>query len=145
MMNPPGKISLRLILTRVARSLPTKHCALTTQPMTSRGAQMLSTSAPDLTLWSLLLKAITPTLIDMADSLISLRSPSTTKAQRKSLADPRDRRFKSSGYAGLSRTLQAIRMGSLTFASHNCNLLNQMVQQNGTVLSHHLMFYVPLT
>lgn len=50
MTNPPEKISLRPILTRVARSLSTRHYESTIQHTTSRDVQTSSTSTHGLTL-----------------------------------------------------------------------------------------------
>ena len=105
---------------------------------------MSSTSAHDLTSWSLLLKTITHTLIDMVDSSTSSQFPSITKVQRKSLAGPEDRRFKSSGYTGLKR-IRSIRMVSPIFESLNFNSLNKMTHPSGTVLYHAPMSYGLLT
>ena len=141
--NPHKRISSRPISTRVARSLSIKHCVSTTQHTTSRGVQRPLTSAHGLISWSFLPTTTAPTLIDMADSSTSSRFPSTTKAQSKLLADPGDKRFKSSGYAGLSRILP-IRMGFPTFAPHGCNSSNQAAQPIGTALYHLLTSYVQL-
>jgi len=141
--NPPEKIFLRPISTRVAKSLSTKRYASTTQHTTSRGVQTSSTSARGLILWSLLLKTITLIPIDTADSSTFSPSLSTTKARSRSLADPEDRKFKSSGYAGSNGTL-TIRMGSLTFASHGCSSLNRAAQPTGIALSRHLTSYALL-
>jgi len=78
-MNLPKKTFLQPILTRMAESLPTKHCESTIQHMTFRGVQMLLTSVHDLISWLPLLKGITLTLTNMAGSLASSQSLSTTE------------------------------------------------------------------
>ena len=140
MMSLPKQIFSILISTRVKRSQPTRLCRSTTHHMTSKGIQMLSTFAHDLTSWLLLLKMITPTLINMGDSSTSSQSPSTIKAKSKS-RDQRDKRSKCYGCAGLSKT-QIIRMGSLIFVSHDCSLLGKTAWLSGMVSSPPLMYCV---
>ena len=89
MMNLAEKIFLTLILTRVEGFQLTRLCGSTTQLMTSRGVQMLLTSAQDLISWLLPLKMTIPTLINMVASSTSLQFLFTIKGKRKSV-DPRD-------------------------------------------------------
>ena len=131
-VNPPERIFLQLILIRVARS-----------QLTKLNVQMLSTSTQHLTSWLPLLKMTTPTLINMANSLISLQSLFTIKARSKSRGS-KDKRSKSSGYVSLNKT-QIIKMGSLTFISHDYRLLIQTMWLSGTVSSHYLMSCTPST
>lgn len=134
-MSPPRVTFLRLISPRVARSPPTKPSASTIQHMISRGVQMSSTFVHDLMSWLLLLMMTTPTPISMAGSLTSSLFPYTTRVQSKLWAIG-GRRFKSSGYGGLNRTLTT-RMDSLAFVFHDYSLLHLMVWPSGIVSSHH--------
>lgn len=142
-MNPPEKIFLALTLARVARSQFTRPCVSTIPHMTYKGVQTSLTSAHDLISWLLPLKMTTLTLTNMAASLTYLLSPFTTREQRNLPEGPGDRKFKSSGCVGLSKTL-LIRMGSLVFESLGWNLLSQTGQLNGTVSSPPLMSCVLL-
>ena len=121
MMSQPGRIFSTPILTSLARSLSTKPCESTIQHMTFRGVQMSLTSAQGLTSWLPPPMGIFPTHINMVDSSTFLRSPSTIKVQSRSLVDPGDKRFKSSGCAGLNKP-QTMKMGSLASAFHGYNL-----------------------